>query len=80
MESITVEKLSRVLNGFNIGFSEGTVLSYLKRGFLEYAPRPESGYYSRNTKYGYTVSRDSCVKLLKERGLTQEEINATLLN
>lgn len=72
---ISVEKTSRVLNHFNIAFTEQAVLGYLQRGQLEKAPRINSGYYSRNTKYGYSVNEDSLVKFLLERGVTEKEIN-----
>lgn len=35
---ITVERVSRVLNHFNIAFTEQEVLGYLKRGQLDKAP------------------------------------------
>lgn len=64
---ISVEKTSRILNHFNVSFSEQAVLGYLQRGILEKAPRIESGYHSRNTKYGYSVNEKSLARFLQER-------------
>lgn len=75
---ISIEKTSRILNHFNIAFTENAVLGYLQRGQLDKAPRIESGYYSRNTKYGYSVDEDSLVKFLLERGVTEKEIHSVL--
>lgn len=75
---ITVEKTSRILNDFNIAFTEGAVLGYLQRGLLNRAPRIEIGYYSRNTKYNFSVDKDSLVKFLLRRGASKEEINEIL--
>jgi hypothetical protein len=72
---ISIEKTSRLLNHFNIAFTENAVLGYLQRGQLVKAPRIVSGYYSRNTKYGYSVNEDSLVKFLLERGASEKEIN-----
>ncbi len=66
---------------FNDDYSragEQAALGYLQRGQLEKAPRIESGYYSLNTKYGYSVDEDSLVKFLLERGATEKEINSFL--
>ncbi|KUP08954.1 hypothetical protein Q75_01710 [Bacillus coahuilensis p1.1.43] len=75
---ISVEKTSRILNHFNIAFTENAVLGYLQRGQLDKAPRIENGYYSRNTKYGYSVNVDSLVKFLLERGVSDKEIHPVL--
>ncbi|MFJ7978446.1 hypothetical protein ACIQZI_22830 [Peribacillus sp. NPDC096379] len=75
---ISIEKTSRLLNHFNIAFTENAVLGYLQRGQLDKAPRIESGYYSRNTKYGYSVNKDSLVKFLLDHGATEKEINEVL--
>lgn len=75
---ISVEKTSRILNHFNIAFTEQAVLGYLQREQLNRAPRMESGYYSRNTKYAYSVDKDSLLKFLLERGVTEKEINEVL--
>ncbi|MCB5236869.1 hypothetical protein [Niallia circulans] len=77
-DNVTVELASRVLNHFNIAFTENAVLSYLQRGQLEKAPRIENGYYSRNTKYGYSVDRNSLVLFLLDRGATKKEIKEVL--
>ncbi|KAF0824771.1 hypothetical protein ABE29_16335 [Cytobacillus firmus] len=75
---ISIEKTSRILNRFNIAFTENAVLRYLQRGQLDKAPRIESGYYSRNTKYGYSVDEDSLVTFLLERGVIEKEIHSVL--
>jgi len=75
---ISVEKTSRVLNHFNIAFTESAVLSYLQQGQLEKSPRIENGYYSRNTKYGYSVNVDSLMNFLLNRGVTEKEIKEIL--
>lgn len=75
---ISVEKVSRILNHFNIAFTEQAVLGLIQRGQLDRAPRIESGYQSRNTKYGYSVGKDSLIKFLLARGATEEEINDIL--
>lgn len=75
---ISIEKTSRILNRFNIAFTENAVLGYLQRGQLEKAPRLESGYHSRNTKYGYSIDKGSLVKFLLERGVTEKEIHSIL--
>lgn len=75
---ISIEKTSRILNHFNIAFTENAVLSYLQRGQLDKAPRIESSYYSRNTKYGYCVDKDSLERFLLDRGATEKEINEIL--
>lgn len=75
---ISVEKTSRILNHFNIAFTENSVLGYLQRGQLGKAPKIDSGYYSRNTKYGYSVNMDSLVKFLLGRGINEKEINEVL--
>lgn len=65
---ITVERVSRVLNHFNIAFTEQAVLGYLKRGQLDKAaldwkwiyfmsrgiptPRAVIGAINAGTKYG----------------------------
>lgn len=53
---ISVEKTSRILNHFNISFSEGAVLG------------------KRNSKYSYSVDKDSLVKFLLVQGTIKEEI------
>lgn len=75
---ITVEMTSRVLNHFNIAFTESAVLSYLQQGHLEKSPRTETSYYSRNTKYGYSVNVDSLINFLLNRGVTDIEIKEIL--
>ncbi|UOE57319.1 hypothetical protein [Cytobacillus oceanisediminis] len=71
---VTVERVSRILNQFNIAFTESAVLSLLNRGVLKSSPRIESGYYSRNTKYGYSVDQNSLEEFLKKRGITEKDI------
>lgn len=71
---ISVEKTSRILNHFNVSFSEGAVLGYLQRELINKAPLIQSSYHSRNTKYSYSVDKDSLVKFLLARGATEEEI------
>ncbi|AIE58851.1 MULTISPECIES: hypothetical protein [Bacillaceae] len=71
---ISIEKTSRILNHFNIAFTENAVLGYLQRGQLEKAPRIENGYYSINTKYGYSVDKDSLERFLLDHGATEKEI------
>lgn len=75
---ISVEQTSKILNHFNIGFTEQAVLRYLQNGQLDKAPRIESGYHSRNTKYAYSVDKLSLVKFLLERGVTDKGINEFL--
>lgn len=75
---ISIEKVSRVLNHFNVSFSEQAVLGYLQRGILEKAPRIPSGYQARNTKYSYSVGRDSLVKFLLNQGFTEKEVTDIL--
>ncbi|MFJ8264187.1 hypothetical protein ACIQ4I_19945 [Rummeliibacillus sp. NPDC094406] len=75
---ITVEKTSRILNDFNIAFTEGAVLGYLQRGLFNSAHRIKDGYYSRNTKYNFAVDKDSLVKFLLGRGASEEEINVVI--
>lgn len=72
---ISIEKVSRVLNHFNMSFSEQAVLGHIQRGLLEKAPRITSGYYARNTKYGYSVDRDSLVMFLLNQGFTEKEVS-----
>ncbi|MEG0448993.1 MAG: hypothetical protein RR595_03950 [Lysinibacillus sp.] len=71
---ISIEKVSRILNHFNIAFTEQAVLGHIQRGQLDRAPRIEIGYQSRNTRYGYSVDKDSLVKFLLARGATEEDI------
>lgn len=75
---INVETTSRILNHFKVSFTEQVVLGYLQRRQLDIAPRIESGYHSRNTKYAYSVDKSSLVKFLLERGVTEKEINEVL--
>lgn len=65
---ISVEMTSRILNHFNIAFTEHAVLKYLQNGKLDKAPCIKKGYYSRNTKYSFSVYKDSLVKFLLECG------------
>ncbi|WP_313892968.1 hypothetical protein [Psychrobacillus sp.] len=74
---VTVERASKVLNHFNIAFTEGAVLGYLQREVLQKAPRIDGGYHSRHTKYNYSVDRESLVKLLQDCGVEEKEINST---
>ncbi|BDH61824.1 hypothetical protein MTP04_19540 [Lysinibacillus sp. PLM2] len=76
---ISVEDVSRVLNHFNIAFTESAVLGYLQREVLKKAPRIDKGYHSRFSKYNYSVHRESLVKFLLERGATEKEIHSVLL-
>jgi len=75
---LTVERVSRILNHFNIAFTDSAVLGYLQQGHLEKAPRIDRGYYSRNTKYGYSVNVDSLMNFLLNRGVTEKEIKEVL--
>ena len=75
---ITVERVSRILNHFNIVFTENAVLGYLQREILQKSPRIDSGYHSLHTKYNYSVDRESLVKLLQESGAEEKEINSVL--
>ncbi|MEK4521142.1 hypothetical protein MKX96_05810 [Psychrobacillus sp. FSL W7-1493] len=75
---ITVERVSRILNHFNIAFTEGAVLGYLQREVLQKAPRIDSSYHSRHTKYNYSVDRESLVKLLQDSGAEEKEVNSIL--
>ncbi|KHD84099.1 hypothetical protein NG54_17760 [Heyndrickxia ginsengihumi] len=71
---ITIERVSKVLNHFNIAFTENAVIGLLATWILEKSPRIENGYYSRNTKYGYSVNVDSLMNFLLNRGFTEKEI------
>lgn len=75
---IIVEKTSRILNDFNIAFTESAVLGYLHRGLLNRASRIKSDYYACNTKYNFAVDKDSLVKFLLKRGVSEEEINVVI--
>lgn len=75
---ISVERVSKILNHFDIAFTENAVLSYLHRKVLLKAPRLDSGYYNRYSKYNYSVDRESLVKLLLDRGATEKEIYSVL--
>ncbi|PLR98233.1 hypothetical protein [Bacillus sp. T33-2] len=78
IDSVSVERASRILNHFNISFTENAVLGYLQRRQLEKAQRIEVGYQSRNTKYGYSVNVQSLVEFLLNRGVTETEIEEVL--
>lgn len=54
---ISIEKTSRILNHFNISFTENAAISLLNREILRKASRFETGYYSRNTMYGYSIDK-----------------------
>jgi|GEM_PF-4374427 len=71
---ISVEKTSRILNHFNISFSEGGALGYIQRELINKAPLIQNSYHSRNTKYNYGVDEESLVRFLLARGITEEEI------
>jgi len=75
---LTVEKTGNILNHFNIGFTEKAVVGYLQRGLLQKVSRIETGYYSRNTKYGYSIDKGSLLTFLLNRGIKEEEINSAL--
>jgi len=76
---ISVEKTSRILNHFNVSFSEGAVLGYLERELINKAPLIQNSYHSRNTKYNYGVNEESLARFLQERvGATEKEINDIL--
>ncbi|WP_375199721.1 hypothetical protein [Bacillus sp. RS11] len=76
---ISVEKTSRILNHFNVSFSEGAVLGYIQKGSLEKAPLIQNSYHSRNTKFNYGVNEESLARFLQERvGATEKEINDIL--
>jgi hypothetical protein len=75
---LTVEHVSRILNQFNISFTESSVLSYLNRGLLQRSPRLKEGYYFRNTKYGYTIDQKSLEAFLREYGIIEEELKNVL--
>jgi hypothetical protein len=75
---ISVERVSKILNHFDIAFTENAVLGYLQRGQLEKGPRIDIGYHSRFSKYNYSVDSESLVKFLLERGATVKDVNSVL--
>ncbi|MCS0791556.1 hypothetical protein NX021_25935 [Cytobacillus firmus] len=75
---IAVERVSRILNHFNIAFTESAVLSLLNRGILRRGSRIETGYYSRNTKYGYSIDQKSLEEFLIGNGIIEKDINDVL--
>lgn len=50
----------------------------LTGGHLNKAPRITSGYYSRNTKYSFSVDKNSLVKLLLDLWALENEVKAVL--
>lgn len=75
---ISIEKTSRILNHFNIAFTESAVVGYIQRKILKKAPRIDEVGHSRFSKYNYSVDKESLVKMLLDRGVTEKEIDEIL--
>lgn len=73
---LTVEQTARILNKFNIAFTDGSVQRYIQNGYLDKVAKPQSNV--RDSKYGFAVSVESLVKLLETRGISKNEINEVL--
>lgn len=71
---VTVERTARILDYFNIGFSEGIVNTYTTQGYLNKVKKP----YEVFSKYSWAVSIDSLRNFLLSRGVCQKEIDTIL--
>lgn len=77
MQTITVEQTARVLNKFNIAFTDGAVMSLVQRGLLKTVPRLTS-HIIRNSKYNYAIDFESLVTYLRNKGVSEDEIKDVL--
>lgn len=77
MQTNTVEQTARVLNKFNIAFTDGAVRSLVQRGLLKTAPRLTS-HIIRDSKYNYAIEIKSLVAYLRNKGLEDKDIKDAL--
>jgi len=77
MQTITVERTAKVLNKFNIAFTDGAVRSLVQRGLLKTVPRLTS-HIIRNSKYNYAIDFESLVTYLRNKGVSEDEIKDVL--
>lgn len=76
MDNLTVEKTARILNDFNVSFTEGAVKSFVQLQLLKTVPL---GYEQRrNSKYSFAIVIKSLEDFLKSKGFTDNEVNDAL--
>lgn len=76
MDKLTVEKTARILNDFNISFSEGAVKSLVQRQILKTVPLDYGK--RRNSKYNFAIEVQTLLGFLKDKGCTDNDINDVL--
>ena len=77
MQTITVEQTARVLNKFNIAFTDGAVRALVQRGLLKTPPRLPS-HIIRESKYNYAIELESLIHMLRNKGLEDKDIKDAL--
>ncbi|MDC3418727.1 hypothetical protein [Aquibacillus salsiterrae] len=76
MRKITVEKTARILNDFNISFTEGAVKSLVQRQLLKTVPLEYEK--RRNSKYNFAIPIKTLGDFLRDKGFTDDEIKNAL--
>lgn len=74
---VTFETAARVLGKFNITFTTEGVRSLVQRGLLKTVPRHNS-HIIRGSCYGYGIDLNSLIDMLRNKGVTDDEIKDVL--
>lgn len=77
MQTITVEQTARVLNKFNIAFTDGAVRALVQHGLLKTVPRL-TGHIIRDSKYNYAIEVESLIHMLRNKGFEDKDIKDAL--
>lgn len=76
MNKLTVEKTARILNDFNISFSEGAVKTLVQRQLLKTVPLEYEK--RRNSKYNFAIELQTLEGYLKDKGFPDDDIKDVL--
>jgi hypothetical protein len=76
VNNLTVEKTARILNDFNVSFTEGAVKSFVQLQLLKTVPLDY--VERRNSKYSFAIVIKSLEDFLKTKGFTDNEVNDAL--
>jgi DNA-binding transcriptional MerR regulator len=76
MQTITLEQTARILDKFNICFTEGAVKSMVERQTLRAIPKNSED--TRYSKYTFVIDAKSLVKMLQDKGYSIEDIKDAL--
>jgi|GEM_PF-3912028 len=77
MKALDVELTARVLSKFNITFTSEGVRSLVQKGLLKTVPRHNSNLI-RGSRYGYAIDLESLVAMLRNRGVSDDDIKYAL--